>query len=413
MVSVLIRKVGPDAVTAAITWPSRLLTEVDMRIIVIGAGVVGAACSFYLAEAGADVVVIDRGGIAAETSSRCEGNILVSDKAPGPNADLGIVASRAWRTLAERLDAERLPGQPATEFDAKGGIVIAFGGDDATLEDFAAAQRCVGIRAVSLTTPDVRELEPHLSHAVAHGIHYPDDAQVQPSLATQAMLARARHLGAELRIDEVIGARRKRGRIVSVRTADGEIEADAVINCAGPWAGEVALLLGSRLDIRPRRGMILVTTPMPQRVFHKVYDADYVSAVGSADAALQTSTVVESTPAGTVLIGSSRERVGFSTALTLPPLAEIAAKATRLFPFLADTMLLRSYFGFRPYAPDHLPVIGADGDVAGLFHAAGHEGAGIGLAPTTGQLIAHAVLGTPVPLDPTPFLPTRSSLAAA
>jgi D-hydroxyproline dehydrogenase subunit beta len=86
-----------------------------VRIIVIGAGAVGAACSLSLAEAGADVVVIDRGGIAAETSSRCEGNILVSDKAPGPEADLAIVANRAWRTLAERLDAERLPGQPSTE----------------------------------------------------------------------------------------------------------------------------------------------------------------------------------------------------------------------------------------------------------------------------------------------------------
>ena len=384
-----------------------------MRIIVIGAGAVGAACSLFLAEAGADVVVIDRTGIAAETSSRCEGNILVSDKAPGPEADLAIVANRAWRTLAERLDAERLPGQPATEFEAKGGVVVAFGGGGATLEDFAVAQRGIGIRAVSLTTPDLPELEPHLSHAVAHGIHYPDDAQIQPSLATQAMLARARHLGTELRIAEVTGARRERGRIVSVLTSDGRIGADAVVNCAGPWAGEVAVLLGSRLDIRPRRGMILVTTPMPQRVFHKVYDADYVLAFVSGERAVQTSAVVESTPAGTVLIGSSRERVGFSTTLTLPPLAEIAAKATRLFPFLADTMLLRSYFGFRPYAPDHLPAIGADGDVAGLFHAAGHEGAGIGLAPMTGQLIAHAVLGTPVPVDPTPFLPTRSSLAAA
>ena len=159
--------------------------------------------------------------------------------------------------------------------------------------------------------------------------------------------------------------------------------------------------------------MILVTAPMPQRVFHKVYDADYVGAVGSADAALQTSTVVESTPAGTVLIGSSRERVGFDTTSTLPPLAEIAAKAVKLFPFLAETMLMRTYFGFRPYAPDHLPVIGADGEVAGLFHAAGHEGAGIGLAPTTGELIAHAVLGTPAPLDPTPFLPTRPTMRGA
>ncbi|MDL9979987.1 NAD(P)/FAD-dependent oxidoreductase [Microbacterium sp. ASV49] len=390
-----------------------------MRVMVIGAGAIGAACALALVEAGADVVVVDRAGVAAETSSRCEGNILVSDKAPGPEADLAILAHTAWRELADRLDADRAPGQPATEFEAKGGVVVAFDGGAEALEAFAGAQRGIGIRAEALDAAQLRELEPHLSPAVARGIHYPDDAQVQPSLATQAMLARARRFGARLLLTEVTGAQIGSGRIVAVDTAEGRIGVDAVVNCAGPWAGEVAVRLGSRLDIRPRRGMILVTTPMPQRVFHKVYDGDYVGAVSSGDAALQTSTVVESTDAGTVLIGSSRERVGFSASAALPPLAEIAAKATKLFPFLADTMLLRTYFGFRPYAPDHLPAIGADGEVAGLFHAAGHEGAGIGLAPTTGALIAHAVLGAELPLfggkpfDATPFLPTRESLRAA
>ncbi|MFE6255741.1 NAD(P)/FAD-dependent oxidoreductase [Agromyces sp. NPDC057865] len=384
-----------------------------MRVVVIGAGAIGASCALALAEAGAEVVVVDRSGVAAETSSRCEGNILVSDKAPGAEAELAIVARRAWRDLAAVLDDDRAPGQPATEFEEKGGVVVAFPAGADALEGFAGSQRAIGIRADAVSAEELRRLEPHLSRDVACGIHYPEDAQVQPSLVTQAMLARARRLGAELRITEVTAPLRAGDRIAGVVTPHGPIAADAVVNCAGPWAGEVATLLGARLDIRPRRGAILVTTPMPQRVFHKVYDADYVGAVGSSDAALQTSTVVESTPAGTVLIGSSRERVGFSTAGTLEPIAEIAAKATRLFPFLADTMLLRSYVGFRPYTPDHLPAIGADGWVAGLFHAAGHEGAGIGLAPTTGHLIAHAVLGTPAPLDPAPFLPTRASLEEA
>ncbi|MEJ1088691.1 FAD-dependent oxidoreductase [Microbacterium sp. Mu-80] len=381
-----------------------------MRIIVIGAGAVGAACALALTEAGAEVIVLDRTGVAGETSSRCEGNILVSDKAPGAEALMAVEANRAWRELAERLDADRVPGQPATEFEAKGGVVVAFAGGAEALQRFAAGQREISIRSEALDERSLRALEPHLSPEVAAGVHYPDDAQVQPSLATQAMLARARHLGAQLRITEVTGAVVDGDRVRGVLTAEGRIDADAVVNCAGPWAGEAAALFGAALDIRPRRGTILVTTAMPQRVFHKVYDADYVGAVGSGDAALQTSTVVESTPAGTVLIGSSRERVGFSSDGLLAPLAEVAAKASRLFPFLADTMLLRTYYGFRPYAPDHLPAIGADARIAGLFHAAGHEGAGIGLAPTTGALIAHAVLGTDAPLDPTPFLPSRPTL---
>lgn len=384
-----------------------------MRIIVIGAGAVGAACALALTEAGAEVIVLDRTGVAGETSSRCEGNILVSDKEPGAEALMAIEANRAWRELAARLDEDRVPGQPATEFEAKGGVVVAFDGGASALERFAETQREIGIRADVLDADALRAAEPHLSPEVALGVHYPDDAQVQPSLAAQAMLARARHLGAQLRIVEVTGGIVDGDRVRGVQTTEGRIDADAVVNCAGPWSGDAAALFGSMLDIRPRRGTILVTAPMPQRVFHKVYDADYVGAVGSGDAALQTSTVVESTPGGTVLIGSSRERVGFSSDGLLAPLAEIADKATRLFPFLRDTMLLRTYFGFRPYAPDHLPAIGADTRIAGLFHAAGHEGAGIGLAPTTGALIAHAVLGTPAPLDPTPFLPSRPTLQGA
>lgn len=384
-----------------------------MRVIVIGAGAVGAACALALTEAGAEVIVVDRSGVAAETSSRCEGNILVSDKEPGPEALMAVEANRAWRELAARLDADRVPGQPLTEFEAKGGVVVAFPGGADALERFAASQLSAGIRSEMLDDHAVRLAEPHLSPEVALGVHYPDDAQVQPSLVTQAMLARARHLGARLRLTEVIGGIVVAGRACGVRTTAGRMDADAVVNCAGPWAGEVAALFDAELDIRPRRGTVLVTTPMPQRVFHKVYDADYVGAVGSGDAELQTSTVVESTPGGTVLIGSSRERVGFSTDGLLAPLAEIAAKAVRLFPFLQGTMLLRTYFGFRPFTPDHLPAIGEDARVAGLFHAAGHEGAGIGLAPTTGALIAHAVLGLPAPLDPAPFLPSRLSLQEA
>lgn len=78
-----------------------------------------------------------------------------------------------------------------------------------------------------------------------------------------------------------------------------------------------------------------------------------------------------------------------------------------LFPFLAGVRLLRAYHGFRPFTPDHLPVIGPDPRIAGLWHAGGHEGAGIGLAPATGALIAAQIAGTTPDLDPTPFLPAR------
>jgi glycine/D-amino acid oxidase-like deaminating enzyme len=159
--------------------------------------------------------------------------------------------------------------------------------------------------------------------------------------------------------------------------------------------------------VLPRRGFILVTEPLPRVVRHKVYSADYVANVASEDAGLETSVVVEGTRAGTVLIGASRERVGFDRRISLTVLRLLAAQAVGLFPFLAEVNLLRSYVGFRPYCPDHLPVIGLDPRVPGLVHACGHEGAGIGLAAATGHLIAQTLTGSTPDLDLAPFRPDR------
>lgn len=157
--------------------------------------------------------------------------------------------------------------------------------------------------------------------------------------------------------------------------------------------------------------MVLVTSRMPHRIFHKVYDADYVGAVESGDAALQTSSVVESTAAGTVLIGSSREQIGFDDRLNVDVLRQLASKALRLFPFLHEQPVMRAYGGFRPYMPDHLPLISADLRMPGLWHATGHEGAGIGLSIATAEMIGAAMTGTFAEIDASPFSLERASLA--
>lgn len=169
----------------------------------------------------------------------------------------------------------------------------------------------------------------------------------------------------------------------------------------------MAARAGVGLPVLPRRGFVLVTEPPPRRVRHKVYAADYVADVASDSAALQTSPVVEGTAAGPVLIGASRERVGFDRSFSLPVVRELAAGATRLFPFLAEVRALRTYLGFRPYLPDHLPAIGPDPRAPGLFHACGHEGAGIGLSTGTGHLLAQVMTGATPDLDLAPFRPDR------
>lgn len=386
-----------------------------MRIIVVGAGIVGAACARVLASAGLEVTVLERGAVAGGTSSSCEGNLLVSDKPPGPELDLAVLASTRWPQVVGELKDQLGETFPSLEYEPKGGLVVAYtsGAADALLS-FAETQLHAGVEAHTMTPQEALRLEPHLNPGIATAVHYPGDAQVQPTVAVEALLASARTAGARVRTRErVVGAMRDAtgDRIVGVRTDRGRYPADAVVNAAGPWAGEVAALLGAPVPVLPRFGMVLVTSRMPHRVFHKVYDADYVGATQSGDADLQTSAVVESTAAGTVLIGSSRQRVGFDDRLRARVISEIAAKAIALFPFLEHTLVMRTYGGFRPYMPDHLPVIGPDHRVSGLYHVTGHEGAGIGLSVVSADILLAQLNQTTAPLDPAPFALDRASLA--
>lgn len=357
----------------------------------IGAGMVGAACAYYCAEAGLDVTVVERGAVASGTTSGGEGNILVSDKEPGPELDLALLSVRLWTELGERFG-------DAMELQHKGGVVVARTPEAlAGLHTLAKEQRALGVIADEV---DPRDLEPHLTTDVAGGVHYPQDLQVQPMLAAAELIRRS---GARLRTGtEVLEITESR-----VRTTAGDLRPRWVVNAAGTWGGEIAERAGAPVPVLPRRGFILVTEPLPPMIRHKVYSADYVANVASDDAGLETSVVIEGTRAGTILIGASRERVGFDRTISLPVLRKLAAQAIGLFPFLAEVTLLRSYLGFRPYCPDHLPVIGPDPRAPWLVHACGHEGAGIGLSAATGHLIAQTLTGARPDLDLTPFRPDR------
>jgi len=382
------------------------VTSVEYDVVVVGTGVIGAACAFELALAGRRVLVVDRGHLTGGTTASGEGNVLVSDKPPGPELELARASVARWRDYAAQLSSP-------FEYEPKGGVVVASDADGrAGLADLVSRHRDVGLHAELVDGAGLRALEPHLAHDLELGAHYADDAQVQPVLASSALLAEARLLGAEVRGDsEVVGLTRDAsGHIEAVRTTSGTFATGAVVNAAGPWSPALARLAGSDLPVRPRRGHLLVTAPVRPLVHHKVYEADYVRTLTADTDEAQVSAVVESTPSGTILLGSSREFAGFDATIDLEVVRRIAVRARRLFPVLADVDLMRVYVGFRAWVPDHLPIIGEDPDVRGLWHATGHEGAGIGLAPATAQLIRAGITDTPGPVDPLPFRVGRPAL---
>ena len=366
--------------------------------IVIGAGIVGATSALALTNAGMKVLVVDRGNIASGTTSAGEGNILVSDKEPGAELELALYSREAWFEINEDVGG-------GFELEAKGGVVVARSEAGVQgLLDRTAKQVIAGVQAQDIRALELRELEPNLSHSITNGAFYFQDSQCQPMLATAVILKAVKERGGWLLPGvNVVAIEVNNGRVSGINTNQGVFYSPVVVNAAGTWAGEIAGLAGSSLPIAPRRGFILVSVPTKKLVFHKVYDSEYVANVSSGEDDLQSSAVIESTQAGNILIGASRERVGFKAGIDYSVLRILARQAIELFPMLADLQILRVYGGFRPSVPDHLPVISEDPIVKGLWHNAGHEGAGIGLAPASARLIVDAILEKPAFMDARAF----------
>ena len=379
------------------------MTEQRADVIVIGAGIVGAMCAFFTTKAGLKTIVIDRGAVASGTTGAGEGNIMVSDKSPGPELELALLSRDLWFDVGNEVG-------DSFELVAKGGLSIARR-DPASLFGLAKEQEKSGVQLRVVNKKEIHELEPHMAPEIEYGVHYPQDAQCQPMLAAAQILHHVRRNGGVIASHQEVLSIERNGGSLTIKTPNQVWEADYIINASGTWAGEIATRAKTELPIMPRRGFILVTAPLPQYVFHKVYDSDYVDNVASSDADLQTSTVIEGTKSGTILIGASRERVGYDKSINVDIIKKLAGQASSLFPILKSAQLLRVYNGFRPYSPDHLPVIGEDGNIPGLFHCAGHEGAGIGLSAASGRLITEMITGAKTLVDPTPFSPRRFQMA--
>ena len=167
--------------------------------VVIGAGMVGAATAAALAATGRRVLVVDRSGPLGGTTAAGEGNILVSDKLPGPELDLALRSVALWRSLLLRLLRSMGPlrflGSTVSgvsggfEFESKGGVVVAH--DEAQLAallELAERQRAAGVEVTALDPDGLREAEPRIAPGLAGGAFYPQDSQVQPMKAVLALL---------------------------------------------------------------------------------------------------------------------------------------------------------------------------------------------------------------------------------
>jgi D-hydroxyproline dehydrogenase subunit beta len=371
-------------------------------VAVVGAGIVGCACAWELARRGVRVCLIDRGEISGGTTGLGEGNVLCSDKEPGPE----LALARAGLALYDEI--EELLGEEAG-IRRKGALVV-----HADERGWAAEQeRLEGVRAAgvecSLMTPaDVREAEPELRGELLGASWFPRDLQCAPQAIARALAREAERLGAAVETGRRVDAIAVRAEgVEGLETAEGRVAATAVVLAAGAWSAPLARSAGLELPLEPRKGQLVRLERRPDFLRRKVIDGGYMAAVASADAGIRVSTVMETTLDGHVLVGSSRERCGFDLSVDPDVSDALLRAAAVLAPRVRDLGVESAWAGLRPWLSDGLPAIGPSAAADGLWIATGHEGAGVAHGPITGRLIAQAICGERTDIGVETFRPDR------
>jgi glycine/D-amino acid oxidase-like deaminating enzyme len=330
-------------------------------VIVVGAGICGASAAHFLAERGRDVLVVDRVGVSEGTTGRGEGNVLVSDKLPGYERDMTLLGRELWNALGAAYPGARVARKGALLLDHPDG-----GPADDVEPALAPGLRCL------------RE---------------PGDLQVDAAGLTRALLAPFAVRAGTAAVAVDAGA---------VTLAGGErLSARHVVVATGPWAREL-----TGLPVEPRKGQLVALAAPLGLIRHKLIEAAYIQTAASGEPGRMIAAVIEQTLDGDeVLVGSSRERVGFDDRVDGDLSQAMLARAARFVPALAGLPVRREWCGFRPWLPDGLPAVGITAD--GVWTTCGHEGSGVALGPISGLLLAQLITGEPPVCDPVAVDPRR------
>lgn len=362
-------------------------------VVIVGAGIVGAACAFYLAQEGLQVHVVDQGFAGGGTTATGMGHIAVMDESEAQFA-LTAYSRRLWAELAENFGSQ-------WENDTCGTLWIAADEEELSYVPAKAAfYRERGVRVAELGTAELAEVEPELRPGLAGGLQIPDDRVIYPPAATRWLVEQAVAEGAELREGCTVQGLDAEG--VGVITDEGRISAGHVVNAAGAQAARLV----PELPIEPRKGHLVITDRYPGFCRHQLVELGYLE---SAHAMTVESVAFNVQPrrTGQLLIGSSRELVGWDRTIHHEIVGVMLQRAREYMPRLADLYALRIWVGFRPAIADNLPLVGRWPLREGLWIAAGHEGLGITMALGTGRMLADKILGREPEIDPRPYDPAR------
>lgn len=355
-----------------------------LRVVVAGAGIIGASIAYHLAKAGAQVTVVDAEGPATHASRGTFAWINATwAKHPRSYHSLNQDSVANWHDLAGALE---LPVR-------WGGSIEWFDGEARTdlLAEQIAEQVAWGEPARMLSAAEVAELEPGIVIAEgARAAYSPNDGAVDPVAATRALLGAAEQMGATIQYPSaVVGARLAGGRLIGVETTAGVIDADRLVLATGAADDAPRNLAGIDIPQRSTPGIIAVTRPLP-RIVERVIAAPGVHLhqrddgrviIGEQDGAPDTE--------AHDLRLQGRPNDFPAESIAQDHGRRMLAIAEGFFPQLAGAEIESAYIGWRPLPLDGHPVLGFSPARDDVYIAIMHSG--VSLAPIVGELVAAEV----------------------
>lgn len=361
-------------------------------VIIVGGGIVGAACAEALSRERLRVTIIEPEVVGGGATAAGMGHLLVLD-----DNEAEFALTRYSRDLWNQLSSE-MPLQ--VEYDRCGTLWVA-----ADEQEMAAVRQkhafCVdrGVRAEVLDPVQLTDAEPNLRPGLSGGLRICDDALVYSPRAALWLASQAVQRGARVLLGKRVSSITGDG----VRLEDGSYVAAAKVVCAsGSWATQLV----PGLRILPRKGHLVITDRYPGFVRHALIELGYIkSAHGSATESVAFNAQPRKT--GQVLIGSSRQFGVTDSVINTHIVRRMLRHAISYMPAIANLSVIRTWTGFRAATPDKLPIIGAVPERRNTYVATGHEGIGITTSLGTAAILRDLLLGRTPDIDATPYAAER------
>jgi glycine/D-amino acid oxidase-like deaminating enzyme len=361
-------------------------------VIVIGAGIVGAACARQLQAEGMSVALVDAFRPGGGVTGAGMGHLIALDETDDELA-LCLLSLGLWR---EFFAAHPNVGEPY-----HCGTLWVAENEEQLEHAHARATRLAanGWDAVPLGVSALEKMEPALRRGLCGAVHVRGDSVVYPPAVARALVDQLIRDGGVAHMGRRVTALGDRSVVLDDGT---RIHARHIVLATGV---EAASLL-PEVPVFARKGHLAITDRYPGMLSHQLVSMNYGQAAAGPDA-LAVAANVQPRPTGQWLVGSCRQDGISDSAVDLQVLARVLRSAIALLPCLGDMRVIRSWTGMRPATPDGRPLIGQHPARPGLWLALGHEGLGVTTAFGTARLLAGQMTGQAAAIDPAPYAPSR------